>query len=210
MVILQTDGELEHDRVESQLFSQLVTDLDRICTGSVALVDEGETRDIVTTHLTIDGDRLALHARDGTQHQDGSVEYSQRSLHFHGEINVTRCIDDVDVIVTPLEIGRCGLNGDSALALKFHRVHRGSDTIFSSDLMNCVDSIGIEQDPLGEGRLTAVDVCTDADVAHQLNILAHSISPRDGVPLLSGSIVPGIDAGGVVTRSTNHELRGYR
>jgi len=40
--------------------------------------------------------------------------------------------------------------------------------------------------------------------------LAHSISPRDGVPLLSGSIVPGSDAGGVVTRSANHELRGYR
>ena len=55
---------------------------------AVELVDEGEPRHLVPSHLPVDGDRLGLDAGDAAQHQDRAVEHAQRALHLDGEVDV--------------------------------------------------------------------------------------------------------------------------
>lgn len=59
----------------------------------IHFIDEGQPRDIVSTHLTVDGDRLRLDTRDGAQNQDGSVKHSQGALNLDRKIDVTCCIE---------------------------------------------------------------------------------------------------------------------
>ena len=43
---------------------------------SVELVDERQTRHIVSGHLSVDGERLTLYATYSTEHQDSPVQNS--------------------------------------------------------------------------------------------------------------------------------------
>src|SRR5439155_286564 len=90
-----------------------------------------------------------------------------------GEVDVARSVDDVDVVLgqlavppVPHAVGRGGLNGDALLALEIHRVHLRADAVLATDLVNGVNSAGIEEDALGERGLARVDVGADADVAN--------------------------------------------
>jgi hypothetical protein len=47
-----------------ELLDELLGDALRIRAGAVELVDEREARDLVAAHLSVDGHRLRLHARD--------------------------------------------------------------------------------------------------------------------------------------------------
>ncbi len=60
-----------------QLFAQLFDHAVRVCTGAVHLVDEGNARNLVSLHLAVNRDRLALHATDATEHQHRTVENAQ-------------------------------------------------------------------------------------------------------------------------------------
>ena len=179
MIIFQSDGKLEHHGVQAQLFAQLVTDTKGVCTGAVTLVDEGQSRNVVPAHLAVNSDRLTLDSRYGAEHQDRSIEHSKGTFHLHGEIDVARGVDDVDVLVFPFQIGRSGLNRDTTFTFEFHGVHGCSNAVFASHLMDGVNAVGVEEDPLSEGRLAAVDVGADANVAHLRNVLTHLSSPRD-------------------------------
>ena len=84
---------------QSQLFADLLDHAERIGAGAVHLVDERQARHVVALHLAVDGHRLRLHATDGAEHQNGAVEHAQAALHFDGEIDVPRRIDQVDLMV---------------------------------------------------------------------------------------------------------------
>src|SRR5690606_185126 len=68
---------------------------------------------------------------------------------------------DVDGVIVPLRRGRSGSDGDAALALLLHPVHDGGALMGFAHL---VGATGIEQDALGHGGLTRVDVGNDPDV----------------------------------------------
>ena len=55
----------------------------------VQLVDEGQARNAVALHLTVDSEGLALDAAHSTQHQHCTIQHSQGTLHFHCEVHVT-------------------------------------------------------------------------------------------------------------------------
>jgi hypothetical protein len=57
--------------------------------------------------------------------------------------------------------GRGGGDRDAALLLLFHPVHDGSAFV---DLTDLVRNSGVEEDPLGGGRLPGIDVRHDANV----------------------------------------------
>src|SRR2546430_205806 len=54
---------------------------------------------------------------------------------------------------------------DAALLLLWHPVHRRGALV---DLADLVDLLGVEEDPLGHGRLPRIDVGDDPDVPHAL------------------------------------------
>lgn len=61
----------------------------RVGAHPVQFVDEGEEGDVVTLHLPVDSDGLALDTSHSTQNQDGSIQHPQRPLHFNGEVHVS-------------------------------------------------------------------------------------------------------------------------
>jgi hypothetical protein len=81
-----------------ELVAELVAHAEGVRARAVALVDKREARDVVTPHLAVHGEGLALHAGDGAEHQDGAVEHAQGPLHLDGEVDVARGVDDVDVV----------------------------------------------------------------------------------------------------------------
>ena len=87
-------------------------------------------------------------------------------------------VDDVDLelflgvvgLTVPEAGGGGGLDGDAALLLLSHEVHRRSAVVGLTDL---VVLAGVEEDALGGGGLTGIDVCHDADVADHAQIRKH-------------------------------------
>lgn len=60
----------------------------RVGAHPVQFVDEGEEGDVVTLHLPVDSDGLALDTSHSTENQDGSIQHPQRPLHFDGEVHM--------------------------------------------------------------------------------------------------------------------------
>jgi len=81
---------------------------------------------------------------------------------------VARRIDDLDAVVHLVDrVGPVRRRGrrrdrDAPLLLLDHPVHRGGAVVH---LTNLVALAGVEEDPLGRGGLTGIDVGHDADVA---------------------------------------------
>ena len=119
--------------------------------------------DVVAVGLTPDRLALGLDAADGTKNGDRPIQNAKRSLDFHREVDVSRRIDDVDVMLVPIGIGRSGRNGNAALTLLLHPVHDGGTLM---DLAGAVDSSRVIENPLRERGLTGIDVSHDADIAN--------------------------------------------
>ena len=115
----------------------------------------------VPLHLAVDGDRLRLHAGDGAEHEHGAVEDAERPLDLDGEVDVARGVDDVDLLVLPVDRGGGRGDRDPPLLLQLHVVHHRA---FTLDLLDHVGAAGVVRDALGERGLARVDVGGDADV----------------------------------------------
>jgi hypothetical protein len=75
---------------------------------------------------------------------------------------VARRVDDVDAMILPEAGRRGGRDGDAALLLLNHPVHRGRAFV---DLTDLVVDAGVVEDALGARGLAGIDVRHDADVA---------------------------------------------
>ena len=121
------------------------TTLSRITARAVHLVDECQAGDAIAPHLAVDGQRLGLHAANGTEDEDRPVQDAEAPFHLDGEIDVARCVDQVDVVTVPLHGGSGTGNGDAAFAFQFHVVH-GRAGAATLDLLDAVDAAGVEED----------------------------------------------------------------
>ncbi len=169
----EADGDLHQHGPVAELLGDLVADLERVGPDPVGLVDESDEGDVVAAQLPVDGDRLGLDAADRAENEDGRVEDPQGALDLDGEIDVTRRVDDIDGVVGPLDVGRGRGDGDAALPLEVHGVHGRADAVLALDLVDLVDLLAIEEDPLRQRRLARVDVGADADVAHAGDVGRH-------------------------------------
>ena len=95
--------------------------------------------------MLVDCDGLGLDTSDTAEQKDGSVENSEGSFDFDGEIDVAWGIDEVDMVVFPHEMGGSGLNGDTFLLFEFHEVHGGTNTVRTFYFMDGGDFSGIEK-----------------------------------------------------------------
>jgi hypothetical protein len=148
---------------------------------AVHLVDERDARYDVLVGLPPHRLGLRLHAADRAEHRDRAVENAQAALDLDGEVDVTGGIDDVDAVVAPLAGGGRGGDGDAALALLLHPVHRGGAFMH---LAHAVDPARIKEDALGQGGLAGVDMGHDANIS----ILIERSLPRHrrSLPLVLG------------------------
>eukprot|EP00967_Tisochrysis_lutea_P041206 scaffold49507_cov30-Tisochrysis_lutea.AAC.1 len=144
----------------------------RVGALAVQLIDEGQARHTVASHLPIHSDGLRLHARHATQDQDRAVEHAQRALDLDGEVDVAGSVDYVDFVVSPCGVRGGRLDGDALLALELHEVHLCTHPVLASHLVDRADPAGVVEDALSERRLPRVNVRRDADVAHALEGVA--------------------------------------
>src|SRR5450631_2918967 len=131
---LGTDGELDDGRQAVEAVGDHVYATKEVRPDTVHLVDEAYARDVVLVGLTPDGLGLGLDAGDGVKDRDRAVEDTKRALDLDREVDVARCVDDVDAMAVPVG-GRGGRgDGDPALLLLDHPVHRGAAVVDFADL----------------------------------------------------------------------------
>ena len=192
---LLADRQLDRDRPGAEAVDHRLDGLREVGADPVHLVDVGDPRHAVAVGLPPDGLALRLHAGDGVEHGDGAVEHPQAALHLDREVHVPRGVDDVDAVIAPEARRRGARDGDAALLLLRHPVHRGRAVV---DLADPVRATGVVEDPLGGRRLAGIDVGHDADVAGLLerDILRrrrHAHSPHPFViawPLGLAPLIP--------------------
>ena len=160
-LVFGADRQLDGDGIALKLGLDLRERFFEVGADAVHLVDEADARDAVLVGLTPHGFRLRLDAGDGIEHRAGAVEHAQRALDFDGEVDVAGRIDDVDAVIAPVAGRRGRRDGDAALLFLLHPVHDGGAFV---DLADLVRFSGVEEDPLGRGRLPGIDVGHDADV----------------------------------------------
>ena len=197
-IALGTDRDLQHQRGRTEPLDHHVDAAEEVRTGAVELVDEAHPRHVVLLGLPPDLLGLRLDTGDTVEHGNGTVEHAQRALHLDGEVDVTRGVDDVDLVTLPRRRRGGGGDGDPPLLLLVHPVHDGGALV---DLADLVRDAGVEQDALGRGGLARVDVRHDPDVAD----LVQGVRGHGGFFLVSIA-----QSGGCAARSTAHPNRRAR
>ena len=188
-VALGADGELQDgDRRPEHLDDGVDAEVE-VGAGPVHLVEEAHAGDVVLVGLAPHGLGLRLDAGDAVEDGNGPVEDAEGPLDLQGEVDVAGSVDDVDPMVVPLARRGGARDGDAALLLLLHPVHRRAALV---DLADLVRLAGVEQDALGRRRLAGVDVGHDADVAVQVEIDL-ALGGRRGRRLVDGLLLPGLD-----------------
>ena len=159
---LGADGEVQDDRGGVEPVTDRLDGELEVGAQLVHLVDEADARDVVLVGLAPHGLGLGLHTLLAVEDRDGAVEHAQAPLDLHREVHVAGGVDNVDLVVVPEAGGGGGGDGDPALGLLLHPVHRGGAVVGLTDLV--VDA-GVEQDALGDGGLAGIDVGHNADIA---------------------------------------------
>ena len=162
VVLLLADRKLDRHRVGAEAVAHRLDRVREVRARAVHLVDERDPRHAVAIGLAPHRLRLRLDARDGVEHGDRAVEDAERALHLDREVHVPGSIDDVDAMVAPERGRRRRRDGDAALLLLRHPVHRRSALVHLAQL---VGAAGVVEDPLGRRGLARVDVGHDPDVA---------------------------------------------
>ena len=159
------DGELDRERVPREAAADHLEAAIEVRADAIHLVREDQARHAVAIRLAPHRLRLRLDAGDGVEQRHGAVEHAKRPLHFDGEVDVSRRVDDVDPVLDtvtgPEARGRGGRDRDAALLLLLHPVHGGSAIV---DFTDFVALPRVIEDALGGGRLPGIDVGHDADV----------------------------------------------
>ena len=154
----------------------LVNHRKKVRAGAVHLVYEADARDIVFGGLVPDCLGLRFHAADRAEEPDCAVQDAQRALDLHSEVHVAGSVDDVDHVLVP-DAGRgCALDGDAALTLLRHEIHRCRAIVRLTQL---VSAPCIIENTLRAGRFSRIDMRHNTNVADfvQRHCAIHSCSP---------------------------------
>jgi len=168
--VLGPDRQLQRQRLGLEPVDDRVDGEVEVRAELVHLVDEADARDVVLVRLAPHRLGLGLDTLLAVEDGNGTVEHAKRALHLDGEVDVTRGVDDVDLVALPVAGRRGGGDRDPALLLLLHPVHGRGAVV---RLAHLVVDPGVEEDPLGHGGLAGVDVRHDADVADPLEVGEH-------------------------------------
>ncbi len=179
--LLFPDGQLDGHGVALEPVVDHVQHVIEIRAQHVHLVHIHHAGHMIVISLTPHGLGLRLHAALGAHHGDRAVQHTQRTLHLHSEVHVTRGVDDVDTRLGELVLGALpvtggsgGGDGDTTLLLLFHPVHGSGSLVRLADLI--VDA-RVVQNTLGRGGLACINVGHDADISRifQCNLSRHTV-----------------------------------
>ena len=141
VLIFLADRPLDGHRVDSEARLERRDVHREVGADLVHLVDEHDARHLVLVGLAPHRLGLRLHAVAAVEDGHRAVEHAERALDLDGEVDVSRRVDDVDVMLGMVvlhpfpEAGRGRRrDGDAALALLLHPVHDGRAVVHLADL----------------------------------------------------------------------------
>ncbi|GAV32354.1 hypothetical 66.3 kDa protein in hag2 5'region [Coriobacteriaceae bacterium EMTCatB1] len=187
-LVLRPDRDLKQHGTRVEAVTHHLHDVEVVGARAVHLVDVRDARHAVAVGLA--PDRLGLRLDAAHRAEDGhrAVEDAKRPLHFHGEVHVAGRVYDLDAMVLPVAGGRGRGDGDAALLLLDHPVHRRRTFV---DLADLVRLPRVVEDALGRGRLAGVDMGHDPDVAglgERILLTSHRVGSLSSIPVVtSGS-----------------------
>ena len=175
---LGADRQLHADRAAADAGLDFLDAAVEVGADLVHFVDEDDARHIVFVGLTPDGLGLRLDALIAVENAYGAVEHAQAALDFDGEVDVAGRVDDVEALAVPERRRRGGRDGDAALLLLLHPVHRRGAFMHLADFMALA---GVIEDALRRRRLARIDVGHDAEVTVVLDRMraGHDNCPRE-------------------------------
>ena len=166
-VALGADRQLDRDHAGAEALLHGPNREVEVRADLVHFVDETDAGYVVLVGLSPDLLGLGLDALLAVENGDRAIEHAQAALHLDGEVNVSRGVDDVDLVVIPEARGGGGGDGDTPLLLLLHPVHGGGAVVHLTDL---VAHTGVVEDALGSRRLAGIDVRHDADIADLVEV----------------------------------------
>ena len=155
--------QLDRHGVGAQPFLHHADNAEEVRAHDVHFVDVSHAGHIVLAGLTPNGFALGLYTALSAKHGNGSVQNAQAALYFDSKVHVAGGVDDVDPVSFPLAGGSSGSDGDTAFLLLLHPVHGGRTFM---RLTQAVRTSRVEQDALGRGGFTGVDMSHNADIPH--------------------------------------------
>ncbi len=162
VLVLLADRQLHGHRVRPEALAHRLDGVREVGAGAVHLVDERDAGHAVAIGLPPHRLALRLDAGDRVEHRHRAVEHAQRALDLDSKVHVSGSVDDVDPMIAPERRRGRRRDGDAALLLLRHPVHRRGALV---DLPELVRAPGVVEDPLGRRGLARVDVGHDPDVA---------------------------------------------
>jgi hypothetical protein len=117
---------------------------------------------MIFVRLAPDSLRLRLDAGLTVKYGDRAIKDAQRTFHLDGEINVSRSIDNINLVAFPKTGSGRGSNSDTALLFLIHPIHFCRTFMDLADLMLLS---GLEKDTFGKSSFAGINVSHDADIA---------------------------------------------
>ena len=158
---LRTDGKFGRIGVRAEHLADLGECAIERRTFPIEFVDEDEPWDAERRSVAPEHDILRLDARHAVDHEHGEVGSGQAEEYLAAEVGVAGRVDEVDVVVVPVE--RCDGQRDRLLARSFLGivVHHGGPLL---DRSLPTDHPGAGEQRLGQARLAARVVTDQHDV----------------------------------------------
>ncbi len=108
----------------------------KISADALHFIHKTDARNGVTIGLPPNGFRLRFNTLNRIEHDDTTVKYTKTAFYLGGKIDMSGCVDDVDLTVFPVTGGSRGTDGNAALLFFIHEVHHGGSLVDTPDLIS--------------------------------------------------------------------------
>lgn len=105
--IFDTNINLNWSCIEPKSLSETLDTKPRISAHAIKLVNEDQAGNIISLHLLVDSQSLRLDTRGSTDEKDCAIEYTESSLYFNCKVDVTWCINKVNMVALILAMSCC-------------------------------------------------------------------------------------------------------
>ena len=156
--------------INAEIGLDVAEKLERILADAVALVDDREDRHATPLAHREQLPRPLLDALAVVQEHHRAVGGDQDAIRVLREVLVSRRVEQVDLVALVLELHHARRHRDAALLLHLHPVGRGVPLLAPRlHRPGKVDRATVQQQLLGEGRLSGVRMADDGERAARAN-----------------------------------------
>ena len=147
-----------------QTFMNRIKRFIKITTNLINLINETNPRNTILGSLTPNGFGLSFNAHLTIKYYDCTIKHTERTFYFSREVDVPRGINDVNLMIFPINRDSCRSNRNTTFLFLLHPVSF-STTSAALYKVNFVLKSGTIKNRFGGSSFTGVDMCDNANVS---------------------------------------------